>query len=761
MSAPGWKTPVDLRVLALGLLFGILGVYALPRLLPWPAFLLPIPLLLMRWPGRLWLASVLLGAMLATVQADARLKSRLSHSEQSQDLWLSGEIGNLPERQGHDWRFIFVPDKPPVVGSLRRVRATWYRSDAHLRAGQCWRLQLRLKSPHGLMNPGGFDYEAWLFREGIDATGYVRDAEPCTVDSPRGLGATQHRLLQLRQSLVESVTRLLPDHAMRGFVLGLTVGDASAISDEQWRILRRTGTTHLVSISGLHITLAAGFVFFLARWLWACWPALCLRLPAQRAAAGIAALSAIAYALLAGFSIPTQRSLAMLLVVMGALMSCRQLVPSRLMALALLAVLLLDSSAVLHPGFWLSFGAVAWMVYSLASRVGPVPRWQTWLQPQWVLALALVPLCLFWFGESSLVSPLANAVMIPLFSLLIPWLLVSVALLDTEWGVWMLWSGAETLQQLWQGLDWLAALPGAYWTWMPPSLPALILAMLGILLALAPQGFPARSVGVVLCLPLFWMPRPAPPSGHVDLTLLDVGQGLAVVVQTRHHVLLFDAGPAFAGGLNSGEAVVLPFLRQQGIRRLDRLVLSHDHADHSGGIQAVREGFNIDEEIGTDRGMPCRAGDRWLWDGVQFEFLHPDESHWPINEGSCVLRVRAGTHSMLLTGDIEAAAEAHLLQTSSEKLVADVIVVPHHGSRSSSTADFVAAVSPRYALVPAGWANRWGFPKTEVRERYEAAGAQVEVTGTHGALQLHVSPERGVERLTRWREQSRRLWRAG
>ncbi|MGH8459758.1 MAG: ComEC/Rec2 family competence protein, partial [Nevskiales bacterium] len=201
MSTSGRKTPADLRVLALGLLLGILGVYALPRLLAWPVFLLPIPFFFIRWLGRRWLASALLGAVLATLQADTRLQSRLPHSEKSQDLWLSGEIANLPERQDHgkdqDWRFIFVP----AEGELRRVRVTWYRSDIELRAGECWRLLLRLKSPHGLMNPGGFDYEAFLFREAIDATGYVRDAEPCVADSPRVLGGAQRRLLQLRQRL--------------------------------------------------------------------------------------------------------------------------------------------------------------------------------------------------------------------------------------------------------------------------------------------------------------------------------------------------------------------------------------------------------------------------------------------------------------------------------------------------------------------------------------------------------------------------------
>jgi competence protein ComEC len=757
MSAPGWKAPLDSRQLALGLLAGILAVYALPHLPPWPVLLVPLPLCLLRGPHRAWLGAALLGALLATVQADARLQARLPHSDEPQDIWLSGVIASLPESKGRDLRFLFAPE----VGALQRVRVTWYRHDATPRAGDCWRLLLRLKSPHGQMNPGGFDYEAWLFREGIGATGYVRDAEPCAAGSLRAPGNARRGLLRLRQGLVERVSARLPEHPMRGFVLGLTVGDASAIGDEQWRILRRTGTTHLISISGLHITLAAGFVFFLARWLWAFWPALCLRLPAQRAAAAVACLAALAYALLAGFSIPTQRSLVMLLVVMGALMGSRHLVPSRLLALALLAVLLMDSTAVLYPGFWLSFGAVGWMLYALAARIGPVPRWQAWLRPQWVLALALIPPCLYWFGEFSLVSPLANAVMIPLFSLLIPWLLAGVVLVDTAAGAWVLQTGAALLDLCWQALAWLASLPGAYQAWMPPSLPALGLAMLGLLLALAPRGLPARPMGLLLCLPMFVPSVPLPPPGHFDFALLDVGQGLAAVVRTQRHALLFDAGPASAGGLDSGETVVLPYLRHQGIRSLDRLVLSHGDLDHRGGVPAVRESMPVGEEIGTDRGRPCRAGENWEWDGVRFEFLHPDGGTWPGNDGSCVLRIVAGAHALLLTGDIQSAAEAQLLDSAGGKLRADVLVVPHHGSRSSSTPRFVGAVAPSFALVPSGWANRWRFPRPDVVDRYRALGAQVEVTGTSGALQLRMSPALGVQRLTRWREQSQRIWRAG
>jgi competence protein ComEC len=762
MPAPGRTPTTDLRYLALGFLLGILGVYALPRLLPWTVFLLPLSCLLVRWRGRACLASVLAGALLATAQAQQRLDARLPYSEQPQDFWLSGQIAGLPEQQAEgttsDWRFLFAP----VESELGLVRVMWYRSTVEPSAGQCWRFRLRLKSPHGLMNPGGFDYEGWLYREGIGATGYVREAEPCLVGTASALGRAELALLQFRQHLVAWATSHLQAHAMRGFVLGLTVGDASDIDDGQWQVLRRTGTTHLISISGLHITLAASFVFFLVRWLWACWPGLLLRLPAQRAAAALAMLSAIAYALLAGFSVPTQRALVMLLVVMGALLASRQVAPSHLLSLALLAVLLLDPSAVLSPGFWLSFGAVAWMLYVMAARVGPVSRWRSWLVPQGVLSVALVAPCLFWFGESSLVSPLANLVLIPLFGLLIPWLLLAFVLMKTSVGAWMVVAGADCLALIWQGLQWLASVTGAYWTTAVPSLPVLLLAMLGLLLVFAPHGMPARSLGALFCLPLLLPPVVAPPQGHFDLALLDVGQGLSAVVRTQHHSLLFDAGPAFKGGLDSGESVVLPYLRQQGIRKLDRVVLSHGDMDHRGGLAAVRAGIGIGDELGTAAGSACRVGQRWHWDGVEFEILHPHPGdHWSDNDGSCVLQIRAGRYRVLLTGDIQSAAERNLMVKYGERLASDVLVVPHHGSRSSSTEEFVTTVAPHWALVPAGWANRWGFPKPDVVMRYESIQARVESTGTHGALQLRMSPEHGVEQFTRWREQSRRLWRAG
>ncbi len=762
MPAPGRTLENDLRLLALGFLLGILGVYSLPRLLPWPVFLLAIPVILLRWSGRAPLASVLLGMMMATYQADHRLRQRLADNGHSQDVWLTGHIASLPERHGKgskpDWRFLFAP----VEGGPDLIRLSWYRSPELLRAGECWRFLLRLKPPHGQMNPGGFDYEAWLFREGIGATGYVRSAERCPVHAPPAMGRGKLGLLQFRQHLVEVASPGLDRHSMSGMVLGLTVGDTSAIGDEQWRVMRRTGITHLVSISGLHITLAAGFVYLWTRWLWACWPALLLYVPAQRAAAVMAMLSAMVYALLAGFTIPTQRALVMLLVVMGASLASRQAAPSHLLCVALLAVLLMDPSAILSPGFWLSFGAVAWMLFALVARLGPVPRWRSWLVPQGVLSVALVVPCLFWFGESSLVSPLVNLLLIPLFGLLIPWLLLSLLLIKTALGLWMIRVGADCLELLWRLPEYLAATPGAYWTGSSPSVTALIMSMLGLTLLLAPRGIPARVMGFLFCLPLLIPTADSLPDGQFELTVLDVGQGHAAVVRTRHQTLLFDTGPAFEGGLNSGETAVLPFLRQLGIRHLDRVVLSHGDLDHRGGLDAIRANINIGSELGTQTGSPCQAGDSWHWDGVKFEILHPIATEqWSANDGSCVLRVSAGKYSALLTGDIQSAAEERLVSRYGNKLASEVLVVPHHGSKSSSSPDFVRAVRPRFALVPAGWRNRWGFPRPEVVERYEAIQARVETTGIHGALQVRISNERGVEQFNRWREQSRRIWRAG
>ncbi len=748
----------DLRLIALALLAGCAGLHLLPELPPWRIYLVLLGVAVVLWPLRWLLLAALLGAAWSQFQAEARLAERLPLAEHNQERWLTGKVVSLPEQGASKVSFVFAP----VDGGPARIRVSWHESAQPVAAGDCLRLLLRLRVPRGLANPGSFDFEGWLFRERIGATAQVRRSKPCHEGAiPAAPVPVADWLLALRQHIVQGVGAALPQQPMRGVILGLTVGDASAISDAQWQALRRTGGTHLISISGLHIALVAAVVFFAARRLWMLFPRLCLYLPAPKAGVIGAALIAIVYSALAGFSIPTQRSLLMLLVVLGAVAWGRSTAPSRVLALALIAVLLWEPGAVLYPGFWLSFLAVAWIAYLLTARVARPGRWQLWVWLQIALSLALAPAALFGFGETSLVGPFANLILIPLFSVVIPVLLLNLLLWAAlpGWGAGALNWNAIALDWIWRGVDWAAGLPYAYWTLAQPSLWITLAASLGMLWLLAPRGWPARYAGALLCLPLL-LPPAAPAAGVLQFTLLDVGQGLAAVLRTRTHVLLYDTGPGGELALDAGEAVVAPYLRSRGIRRLDALVLSHGDLDHSGGLSAVRRQFPIVQEIGTDEGMPCERGQSWDWDGVQFEMLHPEaDALWRDNNASCVLKVTAGEHALLLTGDIERGAEFSLVLAETTRLPAEVLVVPHHGSATSSTDTLIDTVRPRLALAPAGWRNRFRHPHPRVLERFGERRIPVLISGETGAMNLELRPGHKLTRPKLWREQSRRIWR--
>lgn len=747
----------DLRLIALALLAGTAVLHLLPELPPWRIYLVLLGVAVVLWPLRWLLLAALVGAAWSQFLAEARLAERLPLAEHNQERWLTGKVVSLPEHQAAKVSFVFAP----IDGGPPRVRVNWHDNEQPVAAGECLRLLLRLRAPRGLANPGSFDFEGWLFRERIGATAQVKGVKPCAPDAiPESLSLTDW-LLRVRQEIVNGVAQVLPQHPMRGVILGLTVGDASAMSDQQWQDLRRTGTTHLISVGGLHIALAAGAVFFAARRLWMLFPRLCLYLPAPKAGVAIGALVAIIYSALAGFSIPTQRSLIMLLVALGAVGWGRSTTPSNVLALAVIAVLLWEPGAVLYPGFWLSFLAVAWIVYLLSARVTRPGRWQLWVWLQIGLSLALAPPALFGFGETSLVGPVANLILIPLFSVVIPVLLLALLLWGAlpDWGAIVLNWSATALDWIWRGMEWAANLPYAYWTLAQPSLWVMLAATLGVLWLLAPRGWPARGVGALLCLPLFLPPAP-PPQGALDFTMLDVGQGLAAVLRTHEHVLLYDTGPGGPLALDAGDAVVAPYLRSRGIRRLDALVLSHGDLDHAGGLRSIRAQFPIESELGTREGAPCARGQRWEWDGVQFEILHPDaDALWRDNNASCVLKVTAGEHSILLTGDIERGAEFSLILAETTRLPSEVLVVPHHGSATSSTDTLIDTVRPKLALIPAGWRNRFQHPRPQVLERYSTRRIPVLNSAETGAIDLRFQPGRKLSAPKLWREQDRRLWR--
>jgi len=788
-----------MRRIALGFLIGTASLQSLTvlpgRVFLWSLlFALLVTVVMLTWffRGRPWPAglSVLISAgvgfFMASLIAHQLLAGALPEKLEGQDVVVEGSIASLPEQQGRHLQFQFVPESlrwqsvaQDVPGKLL---LNWYpRKGGTIRSvhvGEHWRLLVRLKRPHGFSNPGGFDYEAWLFQQGIRAKGYVRyvikspakNSTEAPVNQRLAPARDAYRVDQLREALRSRILTSLDEHPLRGIVLALAIGDRQQITQPQWDVLIRTGTNHLVAISGLHVGLVAGFAFFLVRGLWRLSARAVTRWPAAKAGAVAGLLAAAVYAMLAGFSVPTQRALVMVAVVMLAIIVQRHTRSSNLLALALLLVLIIDPLAVMAAGFWLSFGAVVVIVYGMSGRLAMNSYWWRWGQTQWLVAVGLFPALLLLFQQASLVAPLANLLAVPWVSLVtVPLtLLGSIALgFSATVGGWLLRLSTLSLDVLWWWLDRLAQWKLAAWQQMTPPLWAMPVAVISILWLLAPRGVPARWVGLVGLLPLLFVSPAVIPLGQVRFTLLDVGQGLAAVVQTQNHVLVFDTGPRFSSGFNTGEAVVAPYLREQGRRYVDTLVVSHGDNDHMGGVAGLRKTIPVRQVLSSvpqhiDEARPCQAGQRWQWDGVTFTMLSPGEHVYvggrKDNNRSCVLRVQAGEHSVLLTGDIEQAAEHELVQVFGNGLASDVLVAPHHGSRTSSTPAFLAAVSPTMALFPVGYRNRYGFPKAQIVQRYVERQVRLFDTAQHGSIKLQLGGEAGLDTVMTHRQQAARYW---
>ena len=721
------------------------------------ALFLPLPWRLVGWG--------LSGFFWCLWSAHHILAVSLPVSLEGQDLIIEGRIAGLPESRQRRTRFLFDVSQLMVDGERRswpaRVRLNWYGQPPPLQAGDGWRLRVRLKRPHGFRNPGGFDYERWLFAQRIRATGYVREAE-AALDDPI---PARFALDRFRQWLSERLEVHLSGQS-GALLRALTLGDRRAISPQTWAWLRQTGTAHLLAISGMHIGLLAALMFWLVRRIWPLAGERAVnRLPAPRVAAVFAMLAAVGYAALAGFSIPTQRALVMLMVVMLALWRMRPLVPGQTLAWAGLLVLLLDPLAVLSAGFWLSFAAVAVILYILGGRRFSWPH--QWLRIQAGVTLGLTPLLLGWFQQVSLVAPLTNLLAIPLVSLLVVPLALLAVLALALWpdgATVLLTLVAWLLDGLLAGLGWFAGWPLAHWR-SASGVMALGLLASGLFLALAPRGFPGRYLAPLLCLPLLVGAPLRPPPERAWLTLLDVGQGLAIAVQTRSHVLIFDTGPRYSARFDTGAAVVLPYLRHSGYRRVDRLVISHGDNDHRGGVVSLRAGIPVEQvytsvpqRVPGERVVPCQAGQQWQWDGVRFAFLSPLPGTWQGNDASCVLRIEAAGQVALLSADIEQAGERQLLQRLPEALPASILIAPHHGSLTSSTPDFVKQVHPEYVLYPVGYRNRYRFPRGEVVKRYARLGARQYRSDVEGAVRFLLGDPGGPRKLYSYRPDNLRYW---
>ncbi|GAB6139273.1 DNA internalization-related competence protein ComEC/Rec2 [Methylosoma difficile] len=729
---------------ALLFLAALLLVQQLPSL-PSPifwvygGFLAAIMAGLRYWRGLVFVLAVLYGLLFAHY----RLTDPLQSSLEGIDIAVKGIITDLPEHDEKHLRFNFkVTESPQPLP--QKIRLSWYYPDQTVKTGQLWAFTVKLKRPHGSLNPSGFDFEGWLFSHGMGATGYIR---PYPKPHCLAEDAVANPLASLRQTVADRLTAALSGKPYAGLIKALAIGDGSGISQAQWEVFRKTGTVHLVVISGSHIAFIAGWVYVLVRILWA--RTGILSWSPQTIAALAAIFAGIVYAGLAGFTIPTQRAAIMLTVVMLVRIWQRHLQAANLLAIALLAVLVVDPLAVLDRGFWLSFLSVALMVYCLAGRLGNAGYWSMMLKINWVTALGLAPLLLVFFQQVSLVSPLANAVAVPLISLVfVPIALLATLLLwiSLDWAMLLFALLDFSLQGLYSGLQQLAEWPYATLNYPKPPVWTLAFALPGMVWLLAPRGIPARWLGGVMLMPLLFPATTKPANGEMTVTLLDVGQGLAVAVQTAQHCLVYDAGAKFSPDSDSGRNVLVPFLRSQGVARLDGLVISHGDNDHIGGaasllaeIPTARLLTSVPERLAAFHPQRCQAGQRWQWDGVEFTILSPaDNSRFASeNDNSCVLKIRSEYGSVLLTGDIQADAEQWLVKNAAN-LQADILVAPHHGSKSSSTADFLAAVQAKTVLIPAGYRNPFGHPHPDVLARYRRYQADWLNTADSGAITVQI-----------------------
>ena len=748
-------------------------LWLLPLLLSvlWlPAFSRPVAESLRRLGVAL--LCVALGFAWAAWRADARLAERLPAHWQGVDIELVGVIADLPHANARGERFTFDVEQvvTPNAPALQRVQLTryWPREaenfETRMHAGERWQLTVRLKMPYGTSNPHGFDLEAWMLERRINASGYVRETP-----APQRLTAQAATpaawIAATRASVRERLFATLGDAPYAGVIAALVVGDQRGIPHDQWRAFTRTGVNHLLSISGLHVTMIAALAGWLVASVWRRLPRYAERLPARQAGLIAAVLAAFGYALLAGFQVPAQRTLFMLIVLALAFWGRREPRPFTALIVALFIVLLIDPWAVLSAGFWLSFGAMAAILWVSFGRVALPGKLRGWVTVQGAVTLALAPVLFLLFQQVSLISPLANAIAIPLVSWLITPLALLGVLIAPLWhlAAWLMaWLGA--------GLSWASSLPLAVTTLPAPAGWATALALAGTVWMLLPRGFPLRGLGLLLWLPLLFPLRDAIAPDDFRAEVIDVGQGTAVLVRTANRALLYDTGASFADS-DSGERIIVPYLRAAGIGELSGMIVTHDDNDHSGGMRSVLRdiptgwllhGLPAASPLldGAPAARHCARGQRWNWDGVQFEILNPlpvayAETGRRDNDFSCVLRISSARHSLLLTADGERRAELELLE-SAQLTPVSVLLAGHHGSRTSSIPEFVAATQPQWVVFTQGYRNRYGHPHPQVVARFREINASILRSDSGGLIRFDFG-EAGVE-ASQYRPTHRRYW---
>ena len=713
--------------------------------------------------------------MTAAVAGYQQLNS-LNPSLEGKDLIVHGQIDSIVKVNDFSRSFLFdvssasIADSAEPIDWRGTIRLSIYSERFEVKAGQHWQFQVRLKRSNGFSNPDGFDYEKWLFAQRIGASGYLRKSE-------------QHKLLQdapwysidsLRETIHQKIKKSLESASNQALVSALILAEKSDVSKEQWRVLRATGTSHLMAISGLHIGLVASGGLLLVWLLWWCFPSLNLSMPRRLAGTVLGVVLAVSYALLAGMSIPTQRALIMVVCGLFLLAGKQHVSADRILALVLLVVMILDPLAVMNVGFYLSFSAV-FVILWLLRRAMKADKFAL-IRLQGFLSILMIPLSLLFFAEGSLVSPVANLIAIPWVSfVIVPLSMLSVLLSFISEGLagYLFQFLSFHLDALFAVLAFLAKAPAA--TVEAFHLPALLLAALVVagMIMLLPAGLPWRYAACLALLPLLFFQIEKPMQhGSFWLTVLDVGQGLAVVVETKNHSLVYDTGNRASESFDLGEMVVVPYLKRQSLKQLDAVVISHDDRDHMGGLQAVLNSIEVAAFYGNRLALLesranklCETGDSWEWDGVSFEFIHPT-AEWQGNDNnrSCVMKISSAEHRVLLTGDIQRKAEKHLLSLhhgsspNDSLLGADIVLMPHHGSNSSSQAHFIKAVNPSWAIASAGYRSRFKHPDKRVIKRYQKQGVNVLNTAQSGAIQFRIVPDQPIASPREYRTLNSGFW---
>jgi competence protein ComEC len=750
----------------------ISGIYCLMQFsyLPslWLLVLLPVCILLARFYSLFqYPLFFCLGFCWALFFAQLKMQNQLEPNIENTDIYIKGTIISISEVNNDHVRFLVdIKEINNLEGesfpSPGVARLSWYKNNVIPEPGETWQLKVKLKRPYGFMNSGGFDYEAWILRQGIKATGYVKVEEQNKKIADDGY----YLIEKIRYKIARKLEKNL-DKPLLGLVLALTLGDRSQLEQEQREILNKTGTSHLIAISGLHLSLVAGFVYFLMSFVWSRFYILTQRIPAPAFASVMAFFAALIYALLAGFTLPTQRALIMIAVFLLALFQPKQILISHVLCVAALLVLVIDPFAVITVDFYLSFMAVALILYLTRFRLNQFNNLTRWFYLQCLLCLALCPLLIFWFKQIPLYSVLANTFAIPLVGfLIVPLSLLALILLFTfPFAAQFLYGIIDKINNVcWSWLEFLSQQNNAVIPVAAPNIFTLLLAVIGILILTMPRGLPSRYLAFFFFIPLLFPLSNKLKSGEYEFVLLDVGQGLSAVIHTKEHTLVYDTGAEFSDRFNIGDAVLKPYLREKGVNNISTLIVSHGDNDHIGGSQAVIQNFSINhvlssvpEKISHPNSRKCEAGQQWQWDGVSFEILHPvKESVLTGNNASCVLKVSSEFGAVLLTGDIEKEAERKINEQYQHKLDADILLVPHHGSKTSSTDRFITKVSPKYAFISAGYSNRFGFPKQDIMDRYNALGVETLVSYETGELSARFQAN-GLQ-ITEFRTKNRHFW---